>query len=224
MGIVRGLDAISKAVDDANRDFSDDGPKAVWLKMVDGQSIKINFLQEFDENSEHYSEKNGTLLMAVEHPSPADFKVKCLCTADDDEPCLPCELHAKDPAAKWGPKKRLYANVLVTDGKKEPYVAILSQGVGDKSITPTLVEASNIYGSITKNDFRMKRSGAGFNNTSYNLIPLPGDADIDVESYELFDLEKVCTRSVPYEEQAKFFKLEGNEESSSEDAGLDTEW
>ena len=224
MGIIKGLDAISKAVEDSNRDFSDDGPKAKWLKMVDGQSIKINFLQEFDENSEHYSEKNGTVLLAVEHPKPEDFKVKCLCTADEG-PCLPCELHKVDPKAKWGQKYRLYANVLVTDGKNDPYVAVLSQGLGDKSITPTLVEASNIYGSITKNDFRMKRHGSGFNNTSYNLIPLPGESDIDVESYELFDLEKVCTRKVPYEEQAKFFGLDQSEDAEpSEDVGLDTEW
>lgn len=223
MGIVKGLDAISKAVDDANRDYGD-APKAKWLSLKDGQSVKINFLQEFDENSDAYSEKNGSLLMAVEHSLPSDYRRKCLCTADEG-PCLPCELN-KTPGqeGKWKQKRRLYCNVLVTDGNNEPYVAILSQGLGDKSITPTLVEASNIYGSITKNDFRMKRTGSQMNSTSYNLIPLPGEADIDVESYELVDLEKVCTRNVPYEEQAEFFGLtESDEEPDGEDSS-DLAW
>ena len=223
MGIVKGLDAISKRVEDSNRDF-DDAPKAKWLSLKDGQSVRINFLQEFDENSDAYSEKNGTLLVAVEHSSPADFRKKALCTADEG-PCLPCELNKAKPKTGWNQKMRLYANVLVTDGKEDPYVAVLSQGLGGKSITPTLIEASNIYGSITKNDFRMKRSGSQMNSTSYNLIPLPGEADIDVESYELFDLESVCTRSVDYEDQAEFFGVhESDEDSAHEDSDTDLAW
>jgi hypothetical protein len=224
MGIVKGLDAINKAVENSTRDFGEDTPKAKWLKLKDGQSVKINFLQEFDENSKNYSPKNGTVIMAKEHPKPSDFTVKCLCTADDGGECLPCELHKQNPEAKWGVKSRLYANVLVDDGTNEPYVAILSQGLGDRSITPTLVEASKIYGSITKNAFRMKRHGANFSNTSYSLIPFPEESSVDVDAYELYDLEAVCTRDVPYEDQSKFFGLEDDASESSGDVGLDTEW
>ena len=223
MGFVKGIDAIKAAVDNSNRDF-DETPKAKWLSLKDGQSVRINFLQEFDENSEQFSPKNGTLLVAVEHSAPHNFRKKALCTADEG-PCLPCEINKAKPKTGWNQKQRLYANVLVTEGEQEPYVAVLSQGLGGKSITPTLIEAANIYGSITKNDFRMKRSGSQMNSTSYNLIPLPGEASIDVEAYELYDLEQVATRKIPYEDQAAFYEVEeAAAEEPSGESGSDFEW
>jgi hypothetical protein len=231
MGLVKGIDAISKLVDKSSG--KDDGsPKQRWFKLDDGQSAKVRFLQEFDENSASYNSDNGSVLVAIEHSAPKEFRTKALCTADEGK-CFGCEMNRKDNALPkeersntWYGKTSLYANVLVTpaDGA-DPYVAILRQGIGPKSITPTLIEISNEYGGITENEFRIKRNGGGFNNTSYSLVVLPNKPDDDVSKYELYDLQEICTRNVPYEEQPKFFGVEGSEEDndSSEDT-TDIAW
>lgn len=206
MGFVKGIDAIRERVESSSKDYSD-SPRAKWLKLADNQSVKINFLQELDENSSAYSEKNGPAVIALEHSHPDDYQKKALCTADEG-PCLGCEMNAANPKGGWYQKTRFYANALITNGKEDPYVAVVSQGIGPKSITPMLLEVSTEYGSITENTFRIKRNGAGFNNTSYTLLALPGKPDIDVESYELYNLSEVATRSVPYEEQAEFYGIE----------------
>jgi hypothetical protein len=223
MGLVTGIDAIKAAVEKSNADF-EDSPRAKWFKLADGQSKKVVFLQEFDENSPEYSEKNGTVLVAVEHSAPKDYKRKALCTIDDGA-CLPCEMNKKFPKTGWNQKTRLYANVLVLDGS-EPEVQVLSQGLGGKSITPTLFEMSNEYGSITKNPFKIKRTGSSLSNTSYALIPQMTESGISVEDYELYDLVKVATRNVDYEEQATFYGVEEEKdpEEPSAEAGSDFDW
>ena len=228
MGLVKGIDAISKLVENSNKDY-DDAPKAKWFSLKDGQSASIRFLQEFDENSPNFNPEKGSILVAVEHSAPGDFRTKALCTADEG-PCFACEMNNKDRALPkdervnaWYGKTSLYANILVTPSDGDPYVAILRQGIGPKSITPTLIEISNLYGGITENQFRIKRNGGGFNNTSYSLVAMPNKAEEDVSHYELYDLEAICTRSVPYEEQAKFYGVEGSDESDSSDSGDTTD-
>lgn len=229
MGLVKGIDAISKLVDNSNKDY-DDQPKAKWFKLDDGQSAKIRFLQEFDENSSGFNPEKGTVLVAIEHSSPENFRVKALCTADEGS-CYGCEMNRKDRALPkekqqggWYGKTALYANILVTPADGDPYVAILRQGIGPKSITPTLIEISNEYGSITENQFRIKRNGGGFNNTSYSLVVLPNKADEDVSQYELYNLEEICTRNIPYEEQPKFYGVETEESAGTSEDTTDIAW
>lgn len=221
MGVVTGLDAIRSTVEKSNSS-KEDLPPVKWVKIKDGESVRVDFLQELDENSKGFSPKNGSIIIAVEHVNPKDFKNKALCTADEGA-CLGCELNKQYPDSTWYQKKRLYANVLVQRGEQEPEVQVLSQGLGGRSITPTLLETNDIYGSITANSFRLRRSGSDMSSTSYTLLPLPGESDVDAESYELFDLSKVAVRDVPYEDQAKFFGLE-EAESDTADAGTDTDW
>jgi len=230
MGLVKGIDAISKLVDKSNNKDSDDTPRARWVKLEDGQSAKVRFLQEFDENSNSFNPEKGSVLVAIEHSAPGDFRTKALCSADDGK-CFACEMNRKDNARpkedrsnSWYGKTSLYVNVLVTPADDDPYVAILRQGIGPKSITPTLIEISNEYGGITENQFRIKRNGGGFNNTSYSLVVLPNKADEDVSHYELYNLEEVCTRSVPYEEQAKFYGVEKDEDEGSQEDTTDIAW
>jgi hypothetical protein len=231
MGIVKGIDAISKIVDGSNSEKSD-RPKAKWFGLKDGESAKIRFLQEFDENVESFNPEQGLMIFATEHSAPSDFRTKALCTRDEG-PCFGCEMNHKDNMLpkeertnKWFGKTSMYANVLVMPSDGDPYVAILRQGVGPKSITPTLIEISNEYGGITNSLFRIKRNGADFNNTSYSLVILPNKADEDVSEYDLYDLEAICTRSVPYEEQPKFYGMveeDSEEEGTSEDT-TDIAW
>jgi hypothetical protein len=222
MGLLTGIDAIKAAVDKSNESY-EEGPRAKWFKLTDGQSKKVVFLQEFDENSPNYSAKNGSVTVAVEHSAPKDYRRKALCTADEGA-CFACEMNRAHPKTGWNQKTRLYANVLVFEGD-DTEVQVLSQGLGGKSITPTLLEMSNEYGSITKTAFKIKRTGSQLSNTSYALIPSMGDHGLDLESYELYDLTKVATRHVEYADQAQFYGVAEEEPAAeSGESGSDFEW
>lgn len=215
MAIVRGLKNMNKTLDKPQATKSD-GPKAKWLKLEDGESLKIRFLQELDPDSPSYNDKAGLGFIAVEHTNPKDYRRKALCTIDDQGRCWGCEQHKKDYKAGWKGRSRLYVNVLVDDGKEDPYVAILSQGSSNKSITPTLIEYAGEMGSISNLQWRIKRTGLK-TETGYTIIPLQKDEQpFDASALELFDLEKTAVREVKYEDQEAFY-LFGDGESESED-------
>ena len=218
MGIVRGLNALNQQMEKS--EYSEEGQKGTWLKVNDGQSVKIRFLQEIDPNSEHYNEKAGSAFIAVEHSNPADYKRKALCSIEDQGRCFGCEMHRRDPKAKWGGKKRFYANVIVDDGSKAPYVAIVSQGLGPKAITETVIAWAGETGSITNVNWKVKRTGSGATDTSYNAIPLPtaGISPIDFDKYVLFDLEKTAVRDIPYADQEAFYFGVASETSGESEA------
>ena len=192
-----------------------DGSKARWLKIEDSESVKIRFLQELDPDSPNYNQKNGLGFIAVEHTNPKDYRRKALCSIDDQGKCWGCEQHRKDYKAGWKGRSRLYINVLVDDGKEDPYVAILSQGSSGKTITPTLIEYAGEMGSISNLMWRIKRSGTK-TDTSYTIIPLAKDeVPFDSSSLELYELEKIAVRDLPYIEQESFFNGEGSQEEGS---------
>lgn len=222
MGIVRGLSALNQQME--KTEYSDEGQKGTWLKINDNQSVKIRFMQEIDPNSENYNDKAGSAFIAVEHSNPGDYKRKALCSIEDQGRCFGCEMHRRDPKAKWGGKKRFYANVIVDDGNKEPYVAILSQGLGPKAITESVIAWAGETGSITNTNWKVKRTGSGATDTSYSAIPLPtaNIAPIDFAKYELFDLEKTAVRDVPYAEQEAFYFGTVSESSSEKETSTST--
>jgi hypothetical protein len=221
LGIVKGLKGLNQVMDKPQS--SGDGSKARWVKLEDGESIKIRFLQELDPDSPSYNEKNGLGFIAVEHTNPKDYRRKALCSMEDQGKCYGCEQHRKDYKAGWKGRSRLYTNVLVEDGKEDPYVAILSQGSSGKTVTPTLIEYAGEMGSITNLMWRIKRSGTK-TDTSYTIIPLAKDeALFDSSTLELYDLETTAVRDLPYVEQEAFFAGEngGNEESSATSSSMD---
>jgi len=204
MGIVRGLKNINKHVDAEEAKFSGgDSTPTKWFKLADKQAVKVLFLQELDPDSPNYSEKNDIGFLAVEHVNPKNWRRKAVCSLDEEGACYGCEQHRKDWKAGWKQKTRLYINVLVDDGTNDPYVAVLSQGNGPKSVTPSLIEQAGEIGTITDKWFKIKRTGAGATDTSYLLTAL-GAHDKNVEDYELFDLEKVL-RQIPYAEQSAHY-------------------
>jgi hypothetical protein len=223
MGIVKGLKGLNQVMDKPS--YSEgDGTKARWAKLEDAESVKIRFLQELDPDSPSYNEKNGLGFIAVEHTNPKDYRRKALCTMDDQGKCYGCEQHRKDYKAGWKGRSRLYINVLIDDGKEDPYVAILSQGSSGKTITPTLIEYAGEMGSITNLMWRIKRSGTK-TDTSYTIIPLGKDETaFDSSSLELYDLETTAVRDLPYTDQDSFFAGEGGhteETNSSTSSSLD---
>ena len=221
MGIVKGLKELNKTLDKPQS--SGDGTKAKWLKLEDGESVKIRFLQELDADSPNYNDKTGLGFIAVEHTNPKDYRRKALCTMDDQGKCWGCEQHRKDYKAGWKGRARLYINVLVDDGKQEPYVAILSQGSSGKTITPTLIEYAGEMGSITNLMWRVKRTGSK-TDTSYTAIPLAKDeTQFDFASLELYKLEESAIRELPYAEQEAFFKGE-SEPTDSQDSSSNVDW
>ena len=221
MGIVKGLKDLNKALDKPSYNDSD-STKGRWVKLEDGESVKVRFLQELDPDSPSYNEKNGLGFIAVEHTNPKDYRRKALCTMEDQGKCYGCEQHRKDYKAGWKGRSRLYINVLVDDGKEDPYVAILSQGSSGKTVTPTLIEYAGEMGSITNLMWRIKRSGTK-TDTSYTIIPLAKDESaFDTSSLELFDLETSAVRDLPYTEQEAFFAGEashGEQQSQSASSG-----
>ena len=206
MSIVKGLKSINAHVDAEEAKYNrsgDDTPKSRWFKIKDKESVKVIFLQELDEESENYSKKNDLGFLAVEHVNPKNWMRKAVCTMAEEGACYGCEQHRADWKAGWKQKTRLYINVLVDDGENEPYVAILSQGNGPKSVTPSVIEQAGEIGTITDKWFKIKRTGSGSTDTSYLLTPL-GAHDKNVEDYELYDLE-AALRQVPYAEQAAHY-------------------
>ena len=134
------------------------------------------------------------------------------------------EQHRKDPKAGWKARTRLYINVLVDDGKEDPFVAILSQGTSGKTITPTLIEYAGEMGSITNLMWRIKRNGSK-TDTSYTIIPLGKDeTPFDFSSLELFDLEKTAVRHVTYAEQEAFYMGEGGHQEESSASSSSVDW
>ena len=214
MGLVKGLKDLNKVMDKP-QSSGGDSSRARWVKLDDAESVKIRFLQELDPDSPNYNEKNSLGFIAVEHTNPKDYNRKALCTIDDQGKCWGCEQHRKDYKAGWKGRSRLYINVLVDDGKEDPYVAILSQGSSGKTITPTLIEYAGEMGSISNLVWRIKRTGTK-TDTSYTSIPLAKDeTPFDSSGLELYELEKVAVRDLPYTEQEAFFNGEGGEEPSS---------
>jgi hypothetical protein len=223
MGIAKGLKELNKAIDKPS--YSEgDGTKARWVKLEDGESVKIRFLQELDPDSPHYNKENGLGFIANEHTNPGDYRRKALCSMDDQGKCWGCEQHRKDFKAGWKARARLYINVLVEDGKEDPYVAILSQGASGKAVTPTLIEYAGEVGSISNLVWRIKRSGTK-TDTSYTIIPLAKDeAQFDSAALELYELEKVAVRDMAYTEQEGFFSGQNGHEESTSNTSSDVTW
>ena len=202
MGIIKGLKDINAILDKPK--FENNGIKIRWVKMADGQSAKIRFIEELDEDSASYSPDRGLSVVIAEHTNPKDYKRKAACTMDSEGRCYGCEMSRKEPKAGWRSKMRFYCNVLVDDGLESPYVAVWSQGVSKQSAFNTIREYALETGSISNLEWKLKRNGQG-TETNYTLLPTRPDAEpYTWSNLEPFNLEKVV-REVPYAEQESFY-------------------
>jgi hypothetical protein len=202
MSVIRGLKNINAVVDKPK--FENTGPKINWLKLADGQSVKIRFVEELDENSASYDESRGLAVVISEHSNPKDYKRKAACTQESDGRCFGCEMARKEPKTGWHSKLRFYCNVVVDNGIDEPFVAVWSQGVAKQSVFNNLREYIEDTGSISNLLWRLKRNGES-TETSYTLLPTTVDSEpYDWSKVEPFNLDKVV-REIPYAEQEAFF-------------------
>jgi hypothetical protein len=218
MAILRGLSSI-KAHDDAlAQKKAERENKTVWFTIKSGQKIEVVFLQELDPSSERFSEKNGTGLLAQEHfnPSKAEFFKRTVCTKDEehDFQCWGCEQNAREwskvkqedkgkegtYSGQWGAKTHLYINVLVRPEGEDPYVAVLQRKRSDQTFVDDLLELAGEEGFISNRTVILSRKGEGF-KTKHSMAVKDEDAGVNVEDYDLFDLDSIV-REVPYEQQA----------------------
>ena len=200
MSVIKGLKNINALLDKPKSD----GPKMRWLKLADGQSVKIRFIEELDEDSAHYNADRGLALVVKEHVNPKDYKRRAVDTMDTEGRDWAEEMHRKDPKAGWKARLRFYCNVLVDDGLEEPYVAIWSMGISKQSSFNTIREYALETGSISNIQWKLKRNGQG-TETSYTMIPsAPDQEPFDWSKVQKYPLEKAI-RNVPYAEQEAFY-------------------
>ena len=202
MGVVKGLKNINALLDKPK--YAENSPKVRWLKLADGQSVKIRFIEELDEDSPSYSDERGLALVVKEHTNPKDYRRKAVDTMDTEGRDWAEEMHRKDPKAGWRGRLRFYCNVLVDDGIEAPYVAIWSMGVSKQSAFNTIREYALETGSISNLQWKLKRNGQG-TETSYTLIPsAPDTQPFDWSDVKPFPLESALNK-VPYAEQEAFY-------------------
>lgn len=202
MSVIKGLKNINALLDKPKTEGT--GPKVRWLKLADGQSAKIRFIEELDSDSANYSEDRGMSIVIHEHTNPKDYKRKAACSMDALGRCFGCEMARKEPKSGWRARMRFYCNVLVDDGLEDPYVAVWSQGISKQSAFNTIREYALETGSISNLQWKLKRNGQG-TETSYTLIPTSPDPEPFAWSgVEPYNLDKVV-REVPYPEQEAFY-------------------
>lgn len=202
MSVVKGLKNINALLDKPK--YDSDKPRVRWLKLADGQSVKIRFIEELDEDSAHYDAERGLSLVVKEHTNPKDYRRKAVDTMDSEGRDWAEEMHRKDPKAGWVGRLRFYCNVLVDDGIDEPYVAIWSMGVGKQSAFNTIRDYALETGSISNLTFKLKRNGQG-TETSYTLIPGSPDTEpFDWSNLKPYDLN-LALNHVPYAEQEAYY-------------------
>ena len=204
MSVIKGLKNINAILDKPKYDES--RPKVRWLKLADGQSVKIRFIEELDEDSPSYAPERGLALVVKEHSNPKDYKRKALDTMDAEGRDFAEEMYRKDPKANsgWKAKLRFYCNVLIDDGIEAPYVAIWSMGVSKQSVFNTIREYALDTGSISNITWKLKRNGVG-TETNYTLIPSKPDTEpFDWSGIAPFPLESALNK-VPYAEQEAFY-------------------
>lgn len=202
MSVVKGLKNINALLDKPK--YDENKAKVRWLKLADGQSVKIRFIEELDEDSSSYSEERGLALVVKEHTNPKDYRRKAVDTMDTEGRDWAEEMHRKDPKAGWRARLRFYCNVLVDDGLEDPYVAIWSMGVSKQSAFNTIREFALETGSISNQTWKLKRNGQG-TETSYTLIPSTPDKEpFDWTNIRPYPLESALSK-VPYAEQEAFY-------------------
>lgn len=205
-----------KAFQSLDRDkFEDDGVKLNWLKMADGETAKIRFINELDEDSPNYDPARGLALVVSEHSNPKAYVKKAECSMADEGRCWACEYNQAHPKQKWHAKYRFYINVYVDNGRDDPFVAVWSQGTQKQSAFTFLREFAIDKGSISNRTWKIKRQGEG-TDTVYSLIPDDPDSDkFDWKGLEPYNLDR-AVRKVPYDQQEAFYL--GFEQIGSSDA------
>jgi hypothetical protein len=224
MGFIKGLASVQEELNKRGGDYAD-RPKAEWVSLKGGESVKLEFLQEIDEASPNYNKDRGTALFSLQHSNPDDWQKTAKCTEDEGD-CYGCQ-------RGWRQKLVLYVNVLVDDNVKDPYVAIWNRGLGKGSVAASLIAMASdedFDNSISDKTFKFTRSGKTKDDTTYSLDALPKRTKYDTKDVKLYNLEDYVF-TVPYERQeAYYLGLKKGESAPEEKAkpqsadAIDQDW
>jgi hypothetical protein len=209
-------------------------PKADWFSSVFpkklGDSATVRFLQELDADAPGYNAERGLAVIAVEHQAPGEqgFRRRALCTIVTEGQCYACERHKQDYKAGWKQRTNFYVNVLVeVDGEKKVY--ILSRNA-NANFTDAIIQEAVDEGGITDANYRLTKTGTG-TQTNWLVKRLKGDPMEDA-GVEVYDLNEVALRAIPYENQAEYYGAVFSDAGSSDEGGapasssttVDEEW
>lgn len=201
-----------------------DSPKPKYLKLADGQSVKVRFLQEMDTESSNYDPSKGIGMGAIEHTGLDDkWTYRGLCTIDEGR-CWPCEQFRGskkgEPNSKYVQKRNYYINALVDFGDgSEPETWILNRGL-NSSFVAQLMDEVEIEGTIMGQTYRVTRQGEG-TGTVWMLRGMPKDTtfeSVDLDAAHVFDINKEVLRHIPYEIDYSR-KMFGQEKYYTQNAG-----
>lgn len=202
-----------------------------------GQKVQIRPLVELDESSLNYSAKNGTPLFTQEFSNPQKFWLTIVDTRPDEGQCVGWDMVNKygwfkqdnpdvakgqhnDGDFNWNPKRWVYIPVLVKESSDdEPRVEVVQLSFNGDAAQSLITFAEDVeeeggaLRSITDRWWTYSRNnGEGF-GVRYSITPKDPSDDVNVEDYEVPDLEEFVNR-VPYAEQAAFLQLHQNRERS----------
>lgn len=232
MSVTKGLAGFRKIKEENERRAAErDRPKAEWFdwkknaKAPSPNEVLVQFLQELDPDSAGYNEDRGLAVAAVEHEAPGakGYQRRALCTLESEGQCYVCERRKANYEEGWRTKTNFYINALIDyNGKGEPEVAVLSRNFNNP-FTQQLLGIAVDDGTITDTVFKVTRVGSG-KQTVWTLMPTKAKK-FSEDNVEAFDLEETVLRSVPYDNQAKYYGQvwDGAESSDSDETGPDSD-
>jgi len=217
----KSLSDIRNKVDQSkqSRSSRNDTNEGAFLKLKDGESVKLRFAQEFDSTGPYFDERWSNITVVEEHvnPDPSKFMLRAVCSLEDEGKCWGCEQTSlPEIGYKWRPKMRMYANVVV-ETPEGPKVKILASGFGDEAVASFLLEYAAEFGSTMDRSYKLSRSGVGL-DTSYKLFPVGNPGKPDLKKLEPIDATKFV-KFLPYAEQAAYLSGE-----SKETGGKPSDW
>ena len=78
MSIVKGLKNVEAVVNKKTYQSDPDAPRTRWLRLEEGQSVKVRFVNELDEDSPNYDKDRDLAIVVAEHTNPQDYKRKAV--------------------------------------------------------------------------------------------------------------------------------------------------
>ncbi len=192
MSFLTGLQNLKRLADEQGRGESS------FLKLRDGQSVTVRFLQELDESGKYYSPDRGLAITIFDHIDPDNYSVRFLCTLDEEGRCPGCERVAINK--RWRRRSRLFINAWVEELKA---VKVVTTGFSSKSIGGLLVEYAEDFETLCDRNYKLRRSGEGI-QTSYRLLPREV-TPFDFSKVSLIDLTQFATY-MPYDDVVKMIE------------------
>lgn len=202
MAVTRGLKNFQSKIDEP---YGEGGGKTRYFAIKDKQTATVWFLDDLDAGSPAVEAGAGIAAHVTEHKAGSNFKRRAQCTMDDEGRCFGCEMAIAHPKTQWGKTGRVYVNVLVDDGKEDPYIAVWSIAVNNNLAWDKLLETYIDDGSIADHPWKVRRSGES-TKTKWSVKMLKDEEQADFSAWDeaKYDLDTV-TVTVPYEKQAAHY-------------------